>query len=413
MRITKSFAAHHSLACSRDRAARGGRGGLGGWLVAACALGATLPSVGCERASNVYVPPPPPEVTVAQPTVEQMQDSWEFTGVTAAIEAVDLRPRVQGFIQEVHFLPDSRVQPGDPLFTIDPRPYQARVEQAEADLAAREAESELAEVVLERTQEIIARSAGSELELRERIAQRNRARANVALAEAVLAAARLELSWCTVEAPFAGHLGRNLVDRGAFVDTATVLASIVNDERIFVYFEADEGQHLEYMSMFPDARTRDGRERNPGLRLRMQLANEEGYPHEGRVDWADNAVDTGTGTIRVRGVFENPERRIIPGLFARLRLAKGGPVEGLLVPQTAVGQDQAGRFVLVVDDENRVQRRGVRLGAEQRPHVQVVEGLGATDWIVVNGLQRARPDTVVTPLKADAGAAGAVPAEAH
>lgn len=215
---------------------------------------------------------------------------------------------------------------------------------------------------LQRTREIVQRNAGTELELRERQAQHDQALANVELADAALVEAQLNLDYATIEAPFAGHVGRNLVDRGALVNATTVLTTIVNDEEIFVYFEASETQHLEYMTLFPQARQATGGARNAELRLDMRLANEPEFTHEGRVNWADNQVDADTGTIRVRGVFPNPERRMIPGLLARVRLAKGPAVEGLLVPEVALGRDQTGAYVLVVGEGNKIERRTVALG---------------------------------------------------
>lgn len=364
-------------------------------LGAAMALSAAL--VACEPEGNTYAPPPPPEVTVATPLEREVQDAWTFTGTAEAVETVELRPRVQGYLHEVHFAAGDLVKQGQILFTIDPRPFEAEVAQAEAQLAARRAELDLARVNVQRVRQIVERGAGNELELREREAQFQQAQAAVALAEATLTQAKLDLEWSRVTAPIDGRISRNLVDRGALVSPETRLATIVNDEQIYVYFNSSEREMLEYLRMSrPDLRTLNDSDRNERRKVYMGLMDEPEATREGEMDSADPQVDSSTGTIQARAVFDNPNRFIVPGSFVRIRLPKGSH-DALLVPEIALGQDQGGRFVAVVNDENKVERRAVTVGP-QVGQMRAVSGLAPTDRVVINGMQRARPGAEVKPV---------------
>lgn len=362
-------------------------------ILASGALAACTSSEGREHT------PPPPEVTVAQPIEREIDVDLEATGIVTGLETVEVRARVQGFIDRIHFRAGSIVKEGDLLFTIDPRPFRARLAQAEAELAGKEASLQLAESNLAKAKRLAKGQVLAEQELETHTAQRDQALADVALARANVEAARLDLSYTEVRAPISGRISRNLVDQGALVGAGepTLLATIVNDEQVYVYFDVSERQMLDYLRTHPDARRVSDSEqpRQPAF---LAMADEEGYPREGWIDSADNQLDRETGTLRVRAVFPNPDRRIVPGTFVRLRVPMSRE-RAILVPDLAVSADQAGRYVLVVDEQNVVQRRGVEVGQVTDRMRRIVSGLEPDQWIVVKGLQRARPGLAVTPLR--------------
>ena len=365
-------------------------------------LGAVL--MACD--GNTYVPPPPPEVTVAQPQEREVTTYNEFSGHTTSVEAVDIRARVQGFLKSMHFSPGTEVNKGDLLFVIEPDLYRARVEQAEADLQGAKAQAQAAEEQLAITRTIFERQAGSRTDLVQKLQARDSARARVAQAKATLEAAKLDLSYTHIYAPISGRIDRNFVDVGNLVGSgeATLLASIVRHDPIYAYFDASERELLVYRDLNRRGETAAAAgERN---RAYMGLVNEEGFPHEGMVDYSSNRVDPSTGTIEIRAVFPNPDRVIVPGLFVRVRLpfTRGRAV---LVPDDAVALDQGGRYVLVVGDKDVVEYRRVEVGQLVDGMRIVQKGVATGDWIVVNGLQRARPGSTVKPTRAAATAASA------
>lgn len=359
-----------------------------------------LAIAGCKDKSNQYVAPPPPAVTVSQPVERDLRDFWEFTGTTAAIESVEVRARVKGFIDKVNFEPDSLVKAGQMLYTIDPRPFKAQLEQVTADVDRKQAALDLAQVNYDRIKSMFDKQAASDLEVRQYKANFDMAKADLSLAKAQLDTAQLDLDWSQVRAPIDGRISRNLVDQGALVgaDGPTLLATVRNDTRIYVYFNASETDVLEFLRMHPKAREQSAAEREAGRTVYMGLSDEDGYPREGQIESADNAIDANTGTLLLRAVFDNPDRRISPGMFARVRIPR---TEGrsLLVPDLAVAFDQRGNYVLVVDAQNKVDRRDVTVGPVVEGFRRIESGLSTDDWVVVNGLQRARPGAAVSPEK--------------
>ncbi len=360
------------------------------------ALLAVVALAACGK--NTYAPPPPAEVTVTKPVEQEVTTYNEFTGHTAALEAVDIRARVQGFLQSFHFTPASEVKKGDLLFVIEPELYEAQAQQAAADLQSAEARASAAQEQLAITRAIFERQAGSKTDLVQKQQARDEAVAAVAQAKARLAEAKLNLSYTHIYAPISGRIDRNLVDPGNLVGAgeATLLASIVRHDPIYAYFDASERELLRYRAMQRRGETAaPAGERNKAY---MGLAVEEGYPHVGEVDYSDNRVDPNTGTIEIRAIFPNPERVLVPGLFARVRLPLSRE-RSLLVPDVAIGTDQGGRFVLVVDDKNVVQYRQVNLGPQVGEMRVVLDGVKLGESVIINGLQHARPGATVKPIE--------------
>jgi membrane fusion protein (multidrug efflux system) len=357
-------------------------------------------AAGCEP-NNAYVPPPPPVVTVSTPERRPVTTYMEHTGTTQAIETVDLRARVKGFLESIHFTPGESVKQGALLFVIDPKPFQAKVDQAAADLTSKEAQLVSAESEFKRSTQLYQRKVISDEEMIKTRANRDAAKAAVEAAKATLEQANLDLGYTRVTAPISGRIGRNLVDVGNLVGDgqATLLATIVKDDPIYAYMNVSEAHLLMYRKMVREGKRVDYRAKP--IRLDLGLANEEGFPHEGRLDYADPAIDPNTGTITARGVFPNPDGAMIPGLFVRIRVPLEEHKDALLVDERALGADQTGSYVLVVNEKkgNEVERRSIKVGAKDGD-MRVIEGdVGSNDLVIINGLQRARPGAKVNPKR--------------
>jgi RND family efflux transporter MFP subunit len=348
--------------------------------------------------------PPPPEVTVAQPVEREVSVELEATGTVTGLETVEVRARVQGFVERIHFRAGSIVGEGELLFTIDPRPFQARLAQAEAELAGKEASLQLARSNLAKAKALAKSQVMAAQELDTRTAQNDQALAEVALARANVESAKLDLEYTEVRAPIGGRIGRNLVDQGALVGASdpTLLATIVNDARVYAYFDVSERQMLDYLRGNPTARQVSD-SAQPPQPVFLARADQKDFPYRGTIDSADNQLDAETGTLRIRAVFDNADRSIVPGTFVRLKVPTSRE-QALLVPDLAVGTDQAGRYVLVVDENNVVERRGVEVGALVDRMRRIVDGVTLEQWVVVNGLQRARPGMPVAPQRSTAEA---------
>ena len=352
----------------------------------------------CGR--NEYAPPPPPEVTVSHPIEREVTTYLEFSGRTEAVEAVDVRARVQGFLQSVNFAPASVVKKGDLLFVIEPDLYQARVDRAIADLASAQSQLTATEEQLGITKAIFERQAGSRADMVAKTQARDQAKAAVAQAKAALEASKLDLTYTRIYAPITGVIDRNRVDVGNLVGAAgepTLLATVVQQDPIYGYYQASERELLEYLDRQRRGETAS-KEGEP-IPAELGLLNERGFPHAGTIDYRSNRVDASTGTIEVRGVFPNPNGILLPGLFARIRIpyTRG---QAIVVPEAAVGTDQSGRYVLVVGGDDVVEQRRVKPGPMVEGVRVIDEGVTPKDRVVVNGLQRARPGTKVTPKTA-------------
>jgi RND family efflux transporter MFP subunit len=356
--------------------------------------------VGCSEAETTAPPPPPPAVSVTQPLVKEITEWDEYTGRLEAIQSVDVRARVSGYLESVHFRDGAMVKRGDLLFVIDASPYQAVLDEAKARLARARVQLELAETELARAQNLSELKAISEEELDQRTQGRKGAIAEVQAAEAAVRRAELDLKWTNVRAPISGRISRRLVTKGNLISGGlaggTLLTTIVSLDPIYVYFTADEQALLRYIRLDRAGQRESSRTApNP---VRMQLADETGYPHLGHMNFVDNRVDEATGTIQARAIFRNPRLIFTPGVFARILLKGRGPYEALLIPDAAVSADQATRFVYVLDKNNKVQRRDVVLGRWVDDRLRVVQdGLRPSDQVITAGLMRVRVGAPVTP----------------
>jgi multidrug efflux system membrane fusion protein len=328
--------------------------------------------------------PPPPEVSVAQVLNKDVSRWDEFTGRVTAIETVDLRPRVSGYVQQVAYQEGQEVKKGDLLFVIDPRPYKARLAQAEADLERARAEARLAQMQDKRAQTLVEAKAISREEFETRRAASTQGDAAVRAAEAALDNARLDLQFTTVRSPINGRAGRALVTEGNLATAdSTLLTTVVSQDPVYVYFESDEQSFLRYQEL-----ARKGERAETKNPVRVGLASEQGYPHEGTVDFVDNQVDASTGTIRARAVLKNPDRIFTPGLYARVQLQGSGQFKAMLIDDKAVLTDQDRKYVYVLGEKNAATRKDVKLGPVIDGLRVVSSGLAPTDKVIVHGVQK-------------------------
>ena len=332
------------------------------------------------------------QVDTAEVIHRAITDWQDFSGRLEAVDRVEIRPQVSGILTQVHFKDGAAVRKGDVLFTIDPRPFAAEVARAEAQLAATEARVAYTASDLARSERLIADNAVSRRDLEEKQNAARDATAGVQAARAALRIARLNLDYTTIKAPIDGRMSRAEVTIGNLVSTTggPALTTLVSSDRIYAAFDVDEQTFLKSVN---PARTAKG----TSLPVHLGLADQDGYSTQGRIHSVDNRLDTTSGTIRVRAVFDNPDGRLVPGLYARIRLGSDTPREAVLIDDRAVGTDQDKRFVLVVGDGNRTAYREVRLGKLQDGLRVVEDGLKPGEHIVVNGLQRIRPGDPVTP----------------
>ena len=366
--------------------------------------------VGCK-------PPPPParpavKVTVSQPQSAVVTNWDEYPGHLEAIETVEIRSRVAGYIDSIHFQDGAEVKAGDLLFVIDPRPYEADLEHAKAQREQADSHLELTRNDLKRADDLHGTKAISEEEYDARSKAVREANASLAAARAAESTARINLDFTRITAPISGRIGRRLVTKGNFVQlqgnsgAATLLATVVSLDPIYCYLDVEEGAFLKYRS---NAKASPAGQLEGGA-CDLGLVNEEGFPHHGRLDFFDNQVNPQTGTIRLRAVFDNSDRALMPGMFARVRVPAGPPERTLLVPEVAVGSDQGYKFVYVVDQDCKVESRSIQVGRSHGGFCSVLKGLQPQDRVVVNGLMTLRPGLKVEaqgsdgkPLTEDAG----------
>lgn len=351
----------------------------------------------CSQDKNTYQPPPPPKVTVAKPVIKEITAYAYFTGTTSAYNSADLQAQVSGYLQKINYASGDKVKKGDLLFVIDPDPYRAELDQAKADLAVKQADLELAKTTFKRKQAAYEERAVSEVEVIEARAKQEKARASVQAAKARIEEARINLDYTHIRAPFEGRISRNLVDVGNLITASTHLATIVDDDPVYVYFDVSEKKLLQFMDQ---ARAKNATADDPetGHPVYLGLENETGYPHQGRIDYSDIQVDKSTGTVELRGIFANKKRSMLPGMFVRVRLPIKKIPRAVLVPDAALGADQRGSYLLTVDKDNKVVYTPVKTGPVKDGMRVINSGLKPGASVIVKGLQQARPGAEVSPV---------------
>jgi multidrug efflux system membrane fusion protein len=337
---------------------------------------------------------PPPEVTVAAVIHRPLHEWQEFSGRLQAVNTVEIRPRVSGYVDRVGFEDGARVKKGQLLFQIDPRPFQAEVDRLIAERSRSLSDLELAKANRARAERLISAHAVSRESYEQLVAAEASAQGALGSIDASLEEARLNRGFTEVRAPIDGHVSRAIITSGNLVTSASLLTTLVSDDPVYVYFDADEQTYLRYTKAQHDS----GPAKNTSA-VYVGLVDEQGYPHPAKLDFIDNQVDAATGTIRARAALANPDGRYTPGLFARVRLVGGEDQNSVLVEDRAVGTDLSKKFVLALTADNRIEYRLVELGPEIDGLRVVTRGLAPSDVIVVNGLQHVRPGQTVAPTR--------------
>jgi RND family efflux transporter MFP subunit len=369
-------------------------------LAPVLALAALLVACGRGQQQQQAKAPPPPEVTVAKPVQRTIIDHDEYVGRFIAVNSVEVRARASGYLAGVHFKDGQRVKEGDLLFTIDKRPFQNAVDQAQAALTQAKSNLSYAESDLARGQQLVKEKTITDQTFEQRSQVARNARAAVAGAEAALRQAKLDLEFTELHAPINGRIGDRRVSPGNLVTggtggNTTLLATIVSTDPIHFEFTFDEASFLRYERMSSDGH--DIASRGAGVPVELKLIDEKEFTHQGRMDFVDNVIDRSTGTIRGRALFDNPNDIFTPGMFARVRVPASPPYQALLVPDSAIGSEQSRKFVLAVNADNVAQPKYVELGPLDGDLRVIKSGISANDTIIVNGVARVRPGQKVTP----------------
>jgi RND family efflux transporter MFP subunit len=372
-------------------------------VVGALVLGFSLGLTGCTQ-PPAAAPAPPAPVEVSYPVEREATDYADFTARTAAVDSVEVRAHVWGYLEKVNFKEGALVQKGEVLFELDQRPYQALLNQAKAKVTQDEAQLAFDEAEYQRNVRLAGTGAASRSDLDKAAAARDVDRANIAADKAVVAQRELDLGYTKVIAPVAGRVSRYVVTVGNLIQSGdqgggTLLTTIVSVDPMYAYFDVDEHTALRVRQLIREGRSepvRDG-----GFPVSLGLANEEGHPHQGTINFVDNQVNPKTGTIRLRGVFPNKEQILLPGLFARIRTPIGRAHKALLVSERALDTDQGQKILYVVDDKNEVVARPVQLGLLQDSLREITDGLKPGERVIVNGLQLVRPGATVEPKLVD------------
>ncbi len=367
----------------------------------------TLSACGENPQNNAKAAPPPPVVTVAKPVQRSIVDHDEYVGRFVAIDSVEVRSRVSGYLEKVHFTDGQMVKEGDLLFTIDKRPFQTALDQAKANLQKSRAELAFAEADLERAASLVRDKTITQQVFDQRTQVKRVAEANVAAQEAAVRQSELDLSFTDLRAPVSGRIGDRRVSPGNLVTggttgTTTLLATIVSVDPIRFEFTFDEASYLRYERVASQSGSQAAKKDDVAARggssvVRLKLIDEPDYAHVGRMDFIDNVIDKSTGTIRGRAVFANQKGLLTPGMFARLQVAASAPYTTLVIPDVAIGSEQARKFVYVVKPDNTVTQKYVTLGTLNNGDRVIVSGLDPDDNVVVEGLMRVRPGVKVSP----------------
>jgi RND family efflux transporter MFP subunit len=363
-------------------------------------------TAGCDQKENKFVPPPP-KVTVSKPVRQEVTDYLEFTGKTQAVNTVQLVARVQGYLEKVLFRDGEIAKKGALLFQIQQDTYRAMLKEAEGNVLTQKARVDHARIEFARNNDLYRQKAGAQTDVENWRFQLDSAQAGLMTAEAQRALAELNLGYTSITAPFDGRIDRKLVDPGNLVgpgntgsipsgsgaSAGTILAQMTQIDPLYVYFNVSETD-ISALPSVSELQWRQGKDaRYP---IYMGLANEEGYPHEGYLDFASVSVSSTTGTLLMRGVVPNAEGKMLPGQYARVRVRVGKATSAILIPKVAIGFDQGGDYVLVVNERNMVERRNVKTGASHGGLYVIGSGLNGDEWVIVKGLLRASPGRQVT-----------------
>jgi multidrug efflux system membrane fusion protein len=376
-------------------------------VVALGAAGIAALIAGCSDATGKAAEaqtqaPAGPPVSSAVVVEKQIAETQEFSGRLEAVEHVEIRPRVAGFITAVNFKPGAAVKKGDVLFVIDPRPFLAEAERADAAAKSARAKAELAKLELTRAERLLADKAIAQREYDASASAQKELEANARAAQAQYETAKLNVGYTRVVSPIDGRVSKAEITLGNLVDASSVLTSVVSLERIYASFDGDEDTYL---------RVRSQAHAGQPVTVRVGLANEEGFPHEGKLEFVDNQLDTRAGSVRMRAIFANKDDVMAPGLFARVQIGGGSEKPAILISDRAVGTDQSHKFVFVVSQDGKAEYREVKLGPVVDGLRVVKTGLKPGEKIVVNGLQRVRPGSPITaqtvPMVANTGTGSA------
>jgi RND family efflux transporter MFP subunit len=372
----------------------------GAVLVLGCCLGLT----GCARPRSEGPAAEPPGVTVSHPVEREVTDYADFTARTAAVDSIELRARVSGHLDRVNFKEGALVKKGDVLFEIDPRTYEAEVKAAQGAVDHAKASVELAVADLKRGSMLLPGGGISQEDYDTRAAKKHQSAAQLTSTRASLERAELNLGFCKVLAPVSGRISRYHVTVGNLIQPGdlsggTLLTTLVSVDPMYAYFDVDEHTVLRVKQLVREGKA--GKPDEVGLPVWLGLANEDGHPHRGTVNFIDNQVNSKTGTQRVRAVFPNKDEALSPGYFARIRVPIGAPHNALLITERALDTDQGQKVVYVVGKDNRVTSRPVRLGALHDGLREITDGLRPSERVVVNGLQQVRPGMTVDPQLVD------------
>jgi RND family efflux transporter MFP subunit len=381
--------------------------------------GAGSATPGAGGAPQAGGPPPAPQVTVSKPLQRRIVEWDEYTGRFDAVEAVDIRARVSGYLNEVHFKDGQRVKKGDPLYSIDPRPFERALEQAKAELAQASTKAENTSLDVDRGRPLVDRKIMSEKVFDDRANALREAQAAVKVSEAKVKTAELDLFFTRITSPIEGRISRSTVTAGSWVSAgalgnASLLTSIVSEDPIHIYFDISENNWIKYRRMIEGGQ--EGGAAQLGTQVQIALPDETGFPHRGKIDFIDNRLDQATGTLRGRAIVDNGKGTFSAGMFARVRVQGSPEYEAVMLPDESIGTDQTNRFVLTVAADGTVARKAVTLGPVIDGLRVIRTGVAAADTVITKGLQRARPGGKVTPRlepikvsEAGAPTAGAAP----
>ncbi|MBV1693494.1 MAG: efflux RND transporter periplasmic adaptor subunit [Hyphomicrobiales bacterium] len=378
----------------------------------------TPPAAKGGAAASPAAPQAAPAVTVAKPLQRRVVEWDEYTGRFDAVESVDIRARVSGYLIEVHFRDGQHVDKGALLYTIDPRPFERALEQAKAELAQAQTKAENAVLDVERGRPLVDRKIMSEKVFDDRANALREAQSQVKVADAKVKTAELDLFFTKITSPLSGRISRSSMSTGSWVSAgaasnAALLTTIVSEDPIHLYFDISENNWIKYRRMIESGQKEGAAQQ--GSMVEIALPDEKGFPHKGRVDFVDNRLDQATGTMRTRALVDNKAGTFSPGMFARVRVQGSPEYEALMLPEEAVGIDQTNRFVFAVNAEGVVARKPIALGPMVEGLRVIRSGLAADDMVIIKGLQRARPGNKVSPKQeqirvSDAGPQGSTTA---